>query len=305
MLTPPPSDELRWLGIDAAAIREGAPEPPRPEWAERLPPIEPSEPSPWGQWSGQTTVAELRELGVLPEALLNFLALQGWTPPTEGDPSATLRASKPREILSRDELLALWSPEAVRAAPLRFDFELLRRINHHWLQQADLDRLLELALPYFHRVGWLPEPVPELVRRWLRDVIRAVLPGLDFLSLLPPRTRLVFDYHAEGWMRLPESREALEREGARAVIRAFGLRALENGWMTVERFNKILEEVKRETFATGRNLVQPIRVMLTGLPFGPDLDDLIPILERGAELPLPVRVKSCRERVLEFCSIFA
>lgn len=292
-LTPPSSDDLRWLGIEAAAVRGGD----ATAWTKRLPPIEQSEPSPWGQWSGQTTVAELRELGVLPEALLNFLALQSWTPPAE--------AEKPRETFSRDELLALWSPEAISTAPLRFDFELLRRTNHHWLQQADLDRLLELALPYFHRVGWLPDPVPELVRRWLCDVIRAVLPGLDFLSLLPPRTRLVFDYHAEGWMRLPESREALEREGARAVIRAFGLRALENGWMTVERFNQILEEVKRETFATGRNLVQPIRVMLTGLPFGPDLDDLIPILERGAELPLPVRVKSCRERVLEFCSIFA
>ncbi|HXE74825.1 MAG TPA: hypothetical protein VNN18_04190 [Candidatus Xenobia bacterium] len=289
----PPRDDLRWLGIEAPPGSAPA----LPEWARRLPPIEESEPSPWGQWSGQTTLADLRELGVLPEALINFLALQGWTPPADGD--------NPREILSRDQLLALWSPDAISAAPLRFDFELLRRLNHHWLQQADLDRLLELSLPYYRRVGWLPDPLPELVRRWLRDVIHAVLPGLDFVSLLPPRTRLIFGYHAEAWMRLPESREALEREGARAVIRAFGLRALGNGWMTVERFKEILEEVKRETFITGRNLIQPIRVMLTGLPFGPDLDELIPILERGAELPLPVRVKSCRERVLEFCSIFS
>lgn len=294
--TAPPSEELRWLGIEAAPVHEGDPEALRLDWVEHLPAIEQSEPSPWGQWSGQTTLAELCELGVLPEALVNFLALQGWTPPAE--------AGQPREIFSREELLALWSPEAITSAPLRFDFELLRRINHHWLQQADLDRLLALSLPYYHRVGWLPDPVPELVQRWLRDVIRAVLPGLDFVSLLPPRTRLVFDYQPEGWMRLPESREALEREGARAVIRAFGLRALGNGWMTVERFKEILEEVKHETHATGRNLAQPIRVMLTGLPFGPPLEELIPILERGAELPLPVRVKSCRERVLEFCSIF-
>ncbi len=267
-----------------------------PEWARRLPPIEQSDPSPWGQWSGQTTVAELRELGVLPEALANFLALQGWRPPAQGD--------KPREIFSRVELLELWSPEAIASTPCKFDFELLRRINHHWLQQADVDRLVELSLPYYRRVGWLPDPLPPLVRGWVRDVIRAVLPGLDFLSLLPPRTRLVFDYQPEKYMLLPESREALEREGARAVIRAFGLRALENGWMTVERLQRILDEVKRETHMTGRNLVQPVRVMLTGLPFGPELDQLIPIIERGAELPLPVRVKSCRERVVGFCSIF-
>jgi glutamyl/glutaminyl-tRNA synthetase len=289
----PVREELGWLGLEAdeeAASGEA------PEWAVRLSSIEQSDPSPWGQWSGQTTVAELRELGVLPEALINFLALQGWHAPAEGD--------KPREVLSLEELLKLWSPEAIDSTPRKFDFELLRRINHHWLQQADLDRLVDLALPYYHRVGWLPDPLPPLVRGWVRDVVRAVLPGLDFLSLLPPRTRLIFDYQPEKYMLLPESREALEREGARAVIRAFGLRALENGWMTVERFHGILDEVKRETHMTGRNLVQPVRVMLTGLPFGPELDQLIPILERGAELPLPVRVKSCRERVVGFCSIF-
>ncbi len=293
----PPLDELRWLGLNPdseATTGETS------EWAKHLPPIEQSDPSPWGQWSGQTTLAELRELGVLPEALINFLALPaaaGWQPPQEG--------GNPREIFSREELLAPWSPAALDSLPRKFDFELLRRINHHWLQQAELDRLAELALPYYHRVGWLPDPLPPLVRGWLRDVIRAVLPGLDFLSLLPPRTRLVFDYQPERYMLLPESREALEREGARAVIRAFGLRALENGWMTVDRFRQILDEVKRETHMTGRNLVQPIRVMLTGLPFGPELDDLILIIERGAELPLPLRVKSCRERVVGFCSIFS
>ncbi|MGH9811635.1 MAG: hypothetical protein ACRD4T_00715 [Candidatus Acidiferrales bacterium] len=290
----PPLEELKWLRLDSdSAATTGEP----PGWAQRLPPIQQSDPSPWGQWSGQTTVAELRELGVLPEALINFLALQGWQPLKQGD--------APREILSRDDLLTLWSPEALDPAPRKFDFELLRRINHHWLQQADLDRLAELSLPYYHRVGWLPDPLPPLVRGWLRDVIRALLPGLDFLSLLPPRTRLVFDYQPERYLLLPESREALEREGARAVIRSFGLRALENGWMTVDRFRQILDEVKRETHMTGRNLVQPIRVMLTGLPFGPELDDLILIIERGAELPLPLRVKSCRERVVGFCSIFS
>jgi len=290
----PALDDLAWLGLDPDTGAAGGE---TPEWSNRLPPIEQSDPSPWGQWSGQTTLAELRELGVLPEALINFLALQGWRPPQE--------EGKPCEIFSRNELLNLWSPAALDPAPLKFDFELLRRLNHHWLQQADLDRLAELSLPYYHRVGWIPDPLPPLVRGWLRAVIRAVLPGLDFLSLLPPRTRLVFDYQPERYMLLPESREALEREGARAVIRAFGLRALENGWMTVDRFRQILDEVKGETHMTGRNLVQPIRVMLTGLPFGPELNDLILIIERGAELPLPLRVKSCRERVLAFCSIFS
>ncbi|MFQ5818099.1 MAG: hypothetical protein ACE5H2_09135 [Terriglobia bacterium] len=292
----PGREELAWLGLDPEAESDAGD---IPDWAATLPPIVESEPSPWGQWSGRTSVAELRELGVLPEALINFLALLGWQPPTGPN------AAAPGEIFSREELRAHWSPQGLQAGPLRFDFELLRRINHEWLLRTDLDHLLTLALPTYCRVGWLPQDeLAEPVRLWLRDLIRAVLPGLDFVSLLPPRTRLLFDYHAENYLRLPEGREAVEREGAREVIRAFGRRVLEDSWLTVPRFHQILEEVKRETHWRGRNLHQPIRMMLTGLPFGPTLDELIPLIERGAELDLPVHVKSCRQRVLEFCSVF-
>ena len=280
--------ELDWLGLEWKNADAGA----QPEWFSRLPALAPAEPSPWGEWSGQTRLAELRELGVLPEALLNFLALTLLDTPPSG------------ELLTRDDLPALWSPEKLPAAPVRFEFELLRRLNHAWLQPADLDRLLALALPYYQRVGWIPEEPTQGVRLWLRDLIRAVLPGLDFLSLLPPRTRLVFDYQPESYLRVPESREAMEREGAREVLRLFGQKALEESWLTPDRYREILEELKRETPWRGRNLQQPIRVLLTGLPFGPPMEELLPLIERGAELDLPVRVKSCRERVLEFCAVF-
>ena len=283
-------EELDWLELQGEAEAASGE---IPEWARHLPPLEESPPSPWGQWSGKTPVADWRELGVLPEALSNFLVLTVWEPPAERG-----------EILSREEILSLWSPEKLLASAVRFDFERLRRLNHAWLERADLDRLLELALPYYQRVGWLPAEPSETVRQWLRDLIKAVLPGLDFLSLLPLRTRLVFDYQSENYLRLPESREAMEREGAREVLRAFGQRALEDSWLTVERFQQIVADLKRDTGWHGRELYQPIRVLLTGLPFGPPLAELLPIIERGAELDLPVRIKSCRERVLEFCSVF-
>jgi glutamyl/glutaminyl-tRNA synthetase len=288
-------EELRWLELDWDGEAESAA---MPDWLQSLPPLEECAPSPWGQWSGRTRVAELRELGVLPEALLNFLALTAWAPPA--DP----QTGKSREILSREDLLSLWSPEDLLREPVCFDFEQLRRSNHAWLERADLDRLVALALPYYQRVHWLPQEVSEPVRLWLRDLIRAVLPGLDFLSLLPPRTRLVFDYQPENYLRVPESRQTMEREGAREVMRAFGQRMLEDSWLTPERFRQILEDLKRETPWRGRSLYHPIRVMLTGLPFGPKLDDLLLLIERGAELDLPVRIKSCRERVLEFCAVF-
>ena len=283
-------EELRWLGLDGEGEGEQSEAPP---WVRTPPSIEETPSSAWGEWSGQTQVAELRELGVLPETLLNFLALQGWPVPRE------------EEVRSREDLFRNWPPQDAPPQAAAFDFEQLRRINHAWIERADPERLLEFSLPYFRQAGWLPEgELAPPVRAWLVEVVRAVQPGLDFLSLLPPRTRLVFDYQPEYYLSVPESRQVMESEGAREVLRAFGQRALAESWLTVERFHEILEEVKRETPWRGGHLLRPVRVALTGLPFGPSLDDLIPIFERGHELDLPVEVKSCRQRVLEFCSVF-
>lgn len=287
----PWAEELAWLGLESNESTEDVSE--EPAWLSRLPEILPGEPAPWGTGTGQTSIAELRALGVLPEALVNFLALLGWRPP-EG-------AS---EIISAAQLLRLFNPEQVVATPLPFDAERLRALNHHWLQQADLGRLLALSLPYFQAAGYLPVEPPEPVRQWLKDVIRAVLPGLDFLALLPQRTRFVFCYSAEVAFSFPDSRAALEREGARDVIREFGRRILAESWLTAERLAAILAEVRAAAQRKGRALEQPVRVMLTGLPYGPELADVVPLVETGSQFSLPQRVKSCRERVLEFCSAF-
>ena len=284
--------ELVWLGLDwDGRAKKGT----LPQWAADLPEILPASPTPYGEWSGDTTIAELRELGVLPEALINFLALQGWPlPGTE-------------EVRTRDELFGHWPPRPEPPQPRRFDFQQLARINQAWIQRAEPERLLDLSLPYYERAGWLPVEdgdLPGDVHRWMLDVVRAIQPEMDFLSLFPPRTRLIFDYKPEHYLKIPESRDAMGREGARDVLRSFGSRALEESWLTPERFNEIIEEVKTETGIKGRDLWQPIHVAMTSLPAGPKLVDLILIFERGHELDLPLEVKSCRQRVLEFCSVF-
>ncbi|MFQ5926501.1 MAG: hypothetical protein ACE5MH_03610 [Terriglobia bacterium] len=295
-------EELDWLGIEAAEAKQAkeGEEAKEPEWLARLPEILPSEPAPWGTGTPETPIAGLRTLGVLPEALMNFLALLGSRPPQGTD-----------ETLSGEQLLRLFNPEQIVSTPVRFDAEKLRALNRHALQRADLDRLLRLSLPCFRAAGYLPDEPPEPVRQWLKDVIRAVLPGLDFLSLLPQRTRFIFAYSAEQALAFPDSRAALERQGARDVIREFGRRVLaeswprqSRGWLTAERLATILKEIRQTTHWKGWSLLGPTRVILTGLPYGPDLAELVPIFETGSQFPLPQHVKSCRERVLEFCSVF-
>ena len=72
---------------------------------------------------------------------------------------------------------------------------------------------------------------------------------------------------------------------------------------SAERFKEIINEVKAETGVKGKELFHPIRTVMTGSHSGPDFDKLIPLLEDGAALPLPVHVKSVRERVEEFAGV--
>jgi len=89
------------------------------------------------------------------------------------------------------------------------------------------------------------------------------------------------------------------------VLTRFTVKILEDesareGELAPERFKQIVNEVKAETGAKGKELFHPIRIVITGSHSGPEFDKLIPILEEGSHLPLPKHVLSVKERVEEF-----
>jgi nondiscriminating glutamyl-tRNA synthetase len=98
---------------------------------------------------------------------------------------------------------------------------------------------------------------------------------------------------------LAENAEVFASDKAKMVVQAFAKRAAESP-LTPERFKAIMDEVKAETGAKGKDLFHPVRIMLIGSHSGPDFNKLIPLLEDGSKLELPVHVKSVRERVAEF-----
>jgi len=70
--------------------------------------------------------------------------------------------------------------------------------------------------------------------------------------------------------------------------------------MTPERFKAIMNEVKTKTETKGKDLFHPVRIVFTGSHSGPEFDKLIPILEEGSQLPLPVHVMNTQERIAAF-----
>jgi glutamyl-tRNA synthetase/nondiscriminating glutamyl-tRNA synthetase len=240
---------------------------------------------------GATSLQSFRELGILPEALRNYLALLGWSP-----------ADGKTEILSPRELVEQFSLDRITKSPAVFDPEKLAWLNRHNMKESPLRRLAELSVPFLVGAGYLRAPVESPALRWLERVVDAVLRNLDYLSQIPEAARLVFEYDARAVVGGEETRHVAEDPASREVLKAFIPKALPERELTYERFRDLAKSVQKETGKKGKDLFHPLRVALTGAVSGPELEKLIPIFEEGAKLPLARHVKSVAERLREFAA---
>jgi len=255
---------------------------------------------------GATSIANFREMGVLPEALVNYLVLLGWAPP-----------GGTREIFSREELVEEFSLERVTPSAAVFDMEKLYWLNRHYIKECRPPRLTFLVLEFLARSGTLSPSlisppdwehgifVEQATFDWFSQVAELLTPSVDRLDQLPERASLIFNYDAKAALAAPDNAEVLAWPNTDAVFDRFTVKILEDesakaGKLTPECFKLLVNEVKAETGAKGKELFHPVRLIVTGSHSGPEFDKLIPILEAGSRLNLPKHVLSVRERVEEF-----
>jgi nondiscriminating glutamyl-tRNA synthetase len=238
---------------------------------------------------GATSIANFRDMGVLPEALVNYLALLGWAP-SGGD----------KEIFPKDELIKEFSLERVTPSPAVFDTEKLHWLNRHYIKQSPPERIHQMGTEALQRAGLLPASVNGTMSGWTNALIDLLAPYVNQLDQLPERAKIIFNHDAVAALALPENAEVFANDKAKAVMQAFAKRAGNESPLTPERFKSVMDEIKVETGAKGKDLFHPVRIMLIGSHSGPDFNKLIPLIEDGSRLELPVHVKSVRERVQEF-----
>src|ERR1700704_5314783 len=113
---------------------------------------------------------------------------------------------------------------------------------------------------------------------------------------------LVFHYNSAEILQRVESHAVLSRYAARDVLRQLALLLLEGGALTSERFKEIVTALKEGLDIRGRELFHPIRLALAGRAGEGELDRVILLLDEGAGAGFAARVKSARERILEFCA---
>jgi nondiscriminating glutamyl-tRNA synthetase len=249
--------------------------------------------SPLSKRHGATSVAEFRAKGYLPEALVNYLALIGWSPSGPGNND---------ELLPVDELARRFALEDVGHSAGVFDEEKLAWVNRHYLKLADPLRLADLSLPYFNEAG-VPMTPDRTGLEYLAAAMAMASASVDRLNQVPARLAFLFNYDADAVLRDPRLLEEMRSGGARAVVTTLAETLASAPRLDRDAFRAIANEVRTRTERKGKALFHPIRLVLTGRTEGPELDQAVPAIDRGAELPasagLPA-VMGNRERAAAF-----
>ena len=125
--------------------------------------------------SGHSSFEDLLEQGFVPEAIVNFVALLGWSGPDN------------REIFSLDELIKEFDYTHINKAPSVFDMVKLRWMNGEYLKAMDSDKYYELALPYVEKVITKPydkKKIADLVKTRI-ETLRDIAEKIDFFEEMP------------------------------------------------------------------------------------------------------------------------
>jgi glutamyl-tRNA synthetase/nondiscriminating glutamyl-tRNA synthetase len=249
--------------------------------------------SPLSKRHGATSVAEFRMKGYLPEALVNYLALVGWSPGGND------------ELLPAEELARRFTLEAVGHSAGVFDEEKLAWVNRHYLKIADPARIAELSVPFFCAAG-LPMAPDQRGLAFLATAMAMATSSVDRLSDIPSRLALLFEFDPGRALADPQLRGEMSTPAARSVAAALAEELGGAPRLDRERFRAIANRVKARTGQKGKALFHPIRVALTGRAEGPELDLTVPAIDLGAELPASAGVPAvigCRERAAAFAGI--
>jgi len=209
---------------------------------------------------GDVSVEAYREKGYLPEGLLNFLALLGWSPGDE------------REFFTPQELSGVFSLDRVRKSGAVFDFDKLLHINGLHMRAQSTSRLVELVLPFFDRAGW---PRPE--SGYLAQVIEVM--G-ERANLLTDYVEPIPYFYADPAEYEPATVKKRWKAASPELMEAWVARLEALEVFGHDALDEALRTLAESRGVGAGQLIHPTRLALTGVGNGPGLFEMMEVLGR-------------------------
>lgn len=217
---------------------------------------------------GATSVVQYSELGYMPEAVVNFLALLGWSPGGE------------EEVMSLGRIVEQFSLDRVAKNPAVFDMDKLRWINGVYIRQSPIDKIAAMITPYLQKAALVSNEVGDEEKSWIELVAAALQEHLATAGdIIEHMDILVGEDIA---IENDEAKAMLQEETFVVVSRLFKQKIAALSELTPETTKPLLKEITKELKLGGKQVYMPIRIALTGKMHGPELFYIIPIL--GKEL---------------------
>lgn len=220
-----------------------------------------------GKRDGAKSVTDYRTDGILPEAMLNFLASMGWNDGTE------------QELFSKNELIEKFSLERVQRSGARFDEQRLLWMNGQWIRRLSLDDLYERVAPYW------PASTASVDESYKKQVLGLIQDRLKTLAELGVMTKYFFEEPIPNMELITGNKQLakLSNDEVKQLLTA-AKNALEVSEWTAEAIQNTLNALLEQTGQKPGILFSLVRIATTWAAFSPQLNDTLALLGRDRVL---------------------
>jgi glutamyl-tRNA synthetase len=219
-----------------------------------------SDRSPLSKRHGATAVSQYREEGFLPEALLNYLVLLGWTSPSG------------EEVLPLEKIVEEFSLSAIsRSAPVH-SLKKLEWLNSIYIRGKDEASLTKLLLPYLETAG---VPVNTVDQNYLKQVSGILKENLVVLSQVEGYLGIFFD---DKFLLEDGAKTILADSRNRETLRQILQVVESSSEITIDTWPSVHTQLENNTGRKGKDLFAPFRAAVTGKTKGPELAKTLPLL---------------------------
>ena len=208
------------------------------------------------------SVEDFRLKGYLPEALINYLALVGWSPESN------------EEILSLDEMVKQFSFDRVSKSGGVFDVDKLDWVNAQYIRKMEVSELAKLVKPYLVKAGFIKEDICE---KRLELITKTFQESISRLPEIIEQSRFLFEDVAVE----PDALKMRNVEHIEILKEKMKEELSQIEEMDEETAKGFMKKVQKASGFKGKDLYMPVRALLTGQVHGPELSNILEILGKG------------------------
>lgn len=226
---------------------------------------------------GDVSVEDFRKRGYLPEGIVNYLALVGWSP-EDGN-----------EILTMDELKEKFDFDRVGKSGGIFDTDKLNWVNSHYIKSYDLDKLAKLSIPFVVKSGLMTEEEINSNFDWFKILIDTVREAIDKLEDIPEHIKFIF-----GDIKITEedAKSELAQEHVPTLLDSFIKIVKAHDKIDMEIAKGLMKEVQKDSGVKGKKLYMPVRAAISGNVHGPEMQNIIYLIGKDKLIERAEKIKA-------------